>query len=290
MMKKFYQITGLIGIIGIIAALLGWANDGVNPVFDNHNRFTFETSGSTVHKRELTTSPNFDQIIVQTDNSDIYLHSGKKYQITVTGLNPNAVKAKVRKKRLEINESRPVAINWRNDCSRIDITIPKNKYLAEVDSSSDNGNLNIKSISINDLFANAQNGKVTVDKLTAKKTIFASYGNHRIDIGNSDIGKSLITIHGGQLKIDHSKLTADAKAYSSQVAITDSQLINRNSFQMLRKGDFTIKAAPNLSYELAAVGPNIRYEGQKINNKLTKKLSAKNSLEVFAAKGTITVE
>lgn len=289
-MKKFYQITGLIGVIGIIAVLLGWVNAGVNPVFDNHNRFTFETSGSTVHKRELTTSPNFDQIIVQTDNSDIYLHSGKKYQITVTGLNLNAVKAKVRKKRLEINESRPVAINWRNDSSRIDITIPKNKYLAEVDSSSDNGNLNIKSISINDLFANAQNGKVTVDKLTAKKTIFASYGNHRIDIGNSDIGKSLITIHGGQLKIDHSKLTADAKAYSSQVAITDSQLINRNSFQMLRKGDFTIKAAPNLSYELAANGANIRYKGQKINNKLTKKLSAKNNLEVFAAKGTITVE
>ena len=269
-MKKFYQITGLIGVIGIIAALLGWANAGVNPVFDNHNQFTFETSGSTVHKRALTTSPNFDQIIVQTDNSDIYLHSGKKYQITVTGLNPNAVKAKVRKKRLEINESRPVAINWRNDSSRIDITIPKNKYLAEVDSSSDNGNLNIKSISINDLFA--------------------SYGNHRIDIGNSDIGKSLITIHGGQLKIDHSKLTADAKAYSSQVAITDSQLINRNSFQMLRKGDFTIKAAPNLSYKLAANGANIRYKGQKINNKLTKKLSAKNNLEVFAAKGTITVE
>ncbi|KJY60132.1 DUF4097 family beta strand repeat-containing protein [Lactobacillus apis] len=147
-----------------------------------------------------------------------------------------------------------------------------------------------KSISINDLFANAQNGKVTVDKLTAKKTIFASYGNHRIDIGNSDIGKSLITIHGGQLKIDHSKLTADAKAYSSQVAIADSQLINRNSFQMLRKGDFTIKAASNLSYKLAANGANIRYKGQKINNKLTKKLSAKNNLEVFAAKGTITVE
>lgn len=101
-MKKFYQITGLIGIIGIIAALIGWANAGVNPVFDNHNQFTFETSGSTVHKRELTTSPNFDQIIVQTDNSDIYLHSGKKYQITVTGLNPNAVKAKVRKSDLKL--------------------------------------------------------------------------------------------------------------------------------------------------------------------------------------------
>lgn len=289
-MKKFYRFCGLALFLGLIMVLVGVMNNGVKPVVDNHDHFTFTVISGSARTRNLSTSNNFQKVNVQTSFSNVYLHSGNKYKIKVTGENPNAIKAKVTNNRLDISESEPISIKWHNLSSRIDITIPKSYEITAIGSGSESGNIKLQNLKAKDIFATSHGGNVDVNNITAKTTEFATYEGKNLNIKDSLIGKSLITMHGGWLKIANSQLTADAKTHASNITITNSKLSNKNVFEMLQSGDFRLTKSPNISYQLSSGSKLIRFKGSKPYASFKKRLSKKNKLIVDNSDGKITIE
>ena len=288
-MRKFYRICGLALIVGLVMMLVGWSNNGVKPIIANHNHFTLKAIDNTKFTRTYVSNHKFNKVFVQTDSSDVFLHSGKKYQVTVTGVNPEAVQVKLANNRLDIYEPRPVAINWRKIGSRIDVTVPQNVHYTEFDSNSDHGNIRLKDLKAKAYFISCADGYLDIDNIDAKSTNLSAGGSHRSTLNNSDLGEAIVKIESGWCKLLNSRLSMTLDASDSDIKITNSQLSNRNSFT-LQSSNLVIKNAPNLSYQLTADGKAIRYKNSKPYENFIKKNSKKNFLLADSTEGTITIK
>lgn len=288
-MRKFYRICGLALIVGLVMMLVGWSNNGVKPIIANHNHFTLTAVNDTKLTRTYVSNHKFNKVFVQTDSSDVFLHSGKKYQVTVTGVNPDAVQVKLANNRLDIYEPRPVAINWRKISSRIDVTVPQNVHYTEFDSNSDHGNIRLKDLKAKAYFISCADGYLDIDNIEAKSTNLSAGGSHRSTLNNSDLGEAIVKIEGGWCKLLNSRFSMTLDASDSDIKITNSQLSNRNSFT-LQSSNLVIKNAPNLSYQLTADGKAIRYKNSKPYENFIKKDSKKNFLLADSTEGTITIK
>lgn len=290
-MKKFYKISGLALIIGLIMLFIGVVNNGIHSVIDNHDHFTFTVIDQNEITRNLVTSNKFKKIYISTDSSDVYLHMGSQYKITVTGVNPNAIKAKVANNRLNIDEPQPCMINWknRNIGSRVDITIPKSNNYTEFIVTSNLGNITLENLKAQDISVDNSVGKVEANNINAKSTHFVVYGNN-INLANSQLGKADFYIKNACLKINQSQLTASATAKSSDIEITNSKLINKNMFELIIDGDFYIKNSPNVGYQLTADYKTIKFKKSRPCKKIKKMTSKNNLLVVDNPGGNITVE
>lgn len=288
-MKKFYRICGLAIIVGLVMMLVGWSNNGVRPIIANHNHFTLTAIDDSKLTRTYTSNHKFNKVFIQTDSSDVFLHSGKKYQVNVTGVNPDAVQVKLANNRLDIYEPRPIAINWRKIGSRIDVTVPQNVHYTEFDSDSDHGNIRLKDLKANANFVSCMDGYLDIDNIDMKNTSLITGGNHRLTINNSDLGNAELKIDGGWCRLLNCRSTMTLDASNANITINNSQLSNRNSFT-LQSSNLVIKNAPNLSYQLTADGKAIRYKGSKPYENFIKKNSKKNFLLVDSTEGTITIK
>ena len=287
-MKKYFQITGVALIVGIIMTLIGWGNKGVKPVIDNHDHFTFTAIGNNKLTRKETINNNFNKIAIQAENSDFHIHSGNRFQIKVTGVNPNAVQVKVKDDTLNIYEPRPFAINWRKINSQVDITIPKKHKLVETFVAS-SGNIKVDNLTMTRLLISTFTGTITVDKITTKESAIETEENYGLKTINSNLGNSALTVDRGKLTIDHCQLSAMGTSNSGDVYIANSRLLNKSQFDMDR-GKFVLKNVPNLSYQLSADGKAITYMGSKPYENFIKKTSDKNLLIVNSSEGTIIIE
>lgn len=182
----------------------------------------------------------------------------KKYQVNVTGVNPDAVQVKLANNRLDIYEPRPIAINWRKIGSKIDVTVPQNVHYTEFDSDSDHGNIRLKDLKANANFVSCIDGYLDIDNIDTKNTSLITGSNHRLTLNNSDLGNAEVKIDGGWCRLLNCRSTMTLDASNANITINNSQLSNRNSFT-LQSSNLVIKNTPNLSYQLTADGKAIRY-------------------------------
>lgn len=288
-MKNFYRICGLALIVGLVMMLVGWSNNGVKPIIANRNYFTLKAIDNTKLTRTYISNRKFNKVFVQTDSSDIYLHSGKNYQVRVTGVNPDAVQVKIANNRLDIYEPKPLAINWGKIGSKIDVTVPQNVHYTEFDSNSDHGNIRLKDLKAKAYFISCADGYLDIDNIHAKSTSLSTGAGKRLTVNNSDLGDSGVKMKGGWCELLNCRTSMTLDTSNTNITISNSQLINRNSFT-LQRSNLAIKNAPNLSYQLTADGKAIKYKGSKPYENFIKNNSKKNFLLADSTEGNITIK
>ena len=154
---------------------------------------------------------------------------------------------------MDIYEPKPLAINWGKIGSKIDVTVPQNVHYTEFDSNSDHGNIRLKDLKAKAYFISCADGYLDIDNIHAKSTSLSTGAGKRLIVNNSDLGDSGVKMKGGWCELLNCRTSMTLDTSNTNITISNSQLINRNSFT-LQRSNLAIKNAPNLSYQLTADG------------------------------------
>lgn len=290
-MKKFYQFSSFGLIVGLLLILVGWANNGIKTVVANDNNTTFTVVDGKAHTKKLTDQTDVNEIEINVLDSDVYIHNGNQNKVTVTCINPGAIKARVSNKKLIISGSTPVGIVLSETNSKIDISVPKHMKKIILEAGSNSGNITVENFKASCIVLMSYTGKINVTNSDVASSVLNTKKGQLVTVNNSNLGYSDIEMKGGQLKIKNSRLRANARTTSSNITVTKSNLFGNSSFNMKKGGDFKISDSNRLSYQLSSFNrKEIKYHDSKMRGRFSKKNSSKNSLQVNNDDGAIVVK
>lgn len=289
-MKKFYQISAVTIVVGMIMALIGWANHGMNPVVDNNDHFTYTAIDGTTRTKSCSKRTDLNAVQLNLENSAIAIHRGDQKTIFVKGANPDSLAVRVEGKKLFLSEKPVKGIIFEKNHSPLELIIPKEMNLKELEVGSGRGDIKVENLRTKVLVMMTSKGHLKTDHIKAQSAQFTSTQSGAISLANSQTGYSNIDVKSGQLTINNSSMCADATSKTGNITISQTKLLGKSSFKMKSAGEFVIKNSPSLSYHLIAGEKQIRYHHQKAKKRLIKQAPGKNVLYVDNKYGSITVE
>ncbi|WEV43730.1 DUF4097 family beta strand repeat-containing protein [Lactobacillus sp. ESL0684] len=294
-MKKFYKIGAFTIVIGIILAIIGFANHGFKTISGNKfNNFHVVTQRPKPKKKVINV-PKFKQIDIDVDEADVYIHRGNKFQVTTTNYSDTPITAKVsNQKQLSISgKESSYWINFGNSNhnSRIEITLPKKAALTKITSKNDEGDLILEYLTMDQLDLDIDEGDISLNNVTINKkgTFNSSEGNFTID--SSRLTNSDFDSDEGDIDIKNSKIQAISTTQDEgDLTFRNCSLSGHNS-ATLSEGDFRLNPLPkNTSFNLRTDDDTIIFGNRHVSSHFIKNTNnSKNKLAVTSDDGEIII-
>ncbi|MDF7637917.1 DUF4097 family beta strand repeat-containing protein [Lactobacillus sp. ESL0791] len=319
-MKNFYRAGAITLIIGLILLIVGELSNGLQPITGNSlsELHVYKEHPKPDKKVEEPDIPSrtykakvaaFTQVKATTNEANIHIASGKKYQVEITDNKKMALKAKTVNDTLIITQKS--GTRWLNRDSEINIniTVPSAITLSKISLQTDAGDFSLSNLTTNqlELINNAGQGELSNIKANEKTMLKFNSGDltiidtHLINgsitaqdsntkISKSQLAKLHLKITDGKLVINRSQLTVTADLSATDALITTSKLFNNNSFS-LADGDFVLRNVQNkLNYSASTDDEEIKYNGKNVGSHFIREIEHnKDHLNVKTVNGDISL-
>ncbi|MDF7682107.1 DUF4097 family beta strand repeat-containing protein [Lactobacillus sp. ESL0679] len=155
-MKRFYKIGAATLIIGLILIIVGYVNDGMQPVVGTDlTNFQVLDAKTFSHERTLSYK-KFSQVELNTDEVDYRIHRGNKYQVKITDNQKKQVVVKKQKGKLifvENNQNYLINLDWKfsEQHPKVEITVPTKSALTKIEDNTSYSSLKIDGLNLQNL-------------------------------------------------------------------------------------------------------------------------------------------
>lgn len=305
-MKKFFQVSGAILIIGFILLFIGKLNHGDQNIVSIHTDI-FKTlnwqhktkdtdhdddedydedyddnddedydddddDDSTRHFHESQTYnvANFNTIKLKAGRPDIYISLGNSFRVKVSGKNIKTINAGVKNSILTVEDH---DTKEKNDGDyEVAITVPDANAIKSITGTCADGDFSLSNLNVATLDLKINSGDFNLAKAKTK-TADIHLGPGDLKIANSRIANSNLYLDVGDVEINRSQIKTTASLNDSDIEIKNSKLLGNSTFK-LNDGDFKSYKLDNISYDLSTTsdgdievnGRTQRKHYQKINH------------------------
>ena len=295
-MKKFYQISGLIVIIGIILFIFGHAkggNEDINNIhssqttnignFFNHNQRSRKSHHVVAKKRTFNVG-KFSKINIDAEEPNIQITKGNDFQVTISGPNIKKISAKVEDDQLTISDNNA----YEDGTYQVNVTVPADDSITEISGSCSEGNIHLTNLSIADLDLQVEDGNISAENVKARKANFDLVDGD-LKITNSTLTSGILNLSDGDLTVTNSQFKVKATLGDGDVRVNDSKLLADSSFN-LSEGDFQMSRPPKASYQLSTSSEDeLVFHGNNYHRHFVKKLRGTPLLKVSCGDGDILI-
>lgn len=212
--KTVYLV--IIAVIATVCIVAGASRHFVNGV--RFSVFPFVNIGghysNTMDDDETEKYESFDRVSVDVSIGDLSITEGDEYSVSYRYNGVEAPRVSVEDGELKIVQTgKAFAINLQPNMSgRIDITIPKDAVIEDMDIENDLGNIEIDGVSAEDVRINASMGDIKVSNGTFED----------MDIDESMGDVDLIGITAKSVKVDNSMGDIKAEGFFNRFTADDS--------------------------------------------------------------------
>ena len=291
-MKKFYQISGLIVIIGIILFIFGHAkggNEDINSTttnignFFNHNQRS-RKSHHVVAKKRTFNVDKFSKINIDAEEPNIQISKGNDFQVTISGPNIKKISAKVANEQLTISDNNA----YEYGTYQVNVTVPADDSITEISGSCSEGNIHLTNLTVSDLNLQLEDGNFSAENVKAHKANFDLVDGD-LKVNNSTLTSGILNLNEGDLTVTNSQFKIKATLSDGDVRVNDSKLLADSSFN-LSEGDFQMSRPPKISYQLTTSSEDeLILHGNNYHKHFAKKLRSAPLLKVSCGDGDILI-
>ena len=295
-MKKFYQISGLIVIIGIILFIFGHAkggNDDINNIHSGRttnigNSFNHDESSRKSHhvaaKKRTFNLDKFSKINIDAEEPNIQITKGNDFQVTISGPNVKKISAKVEDDQLTISDNNA----YEDGTYQVNVTVPAIGSITEITGSCSEGNIHLADLSIADFDLQVEDGNISAENVTTHKANL-DLADGDLKITNSTLTSGILNLSEGDLTVTNSQFKVKATLGDGDVRVNDSKLLADSSFN-LSEGDFQMSRPPKASYQLSTSSEGeLVFHGNNYHRHFVKKLRGTPLLKVSCGDGDILI-
>lgn len=295
-MKKFYQISGLIVIIGIILFIFGHVkggNEDINNIhsgqttnignFFNHYQRSRKSHHVAAKKRTFNVG-KFSKINIDAEEPNIQITKGNDFQVTISGPNIKKISAKVEDDQLTISDNNA----YEDGTYQVNVTVPADDSITEITGSCSEGNIHLADLTIANLDLQVEDGNVSAENVKAHKANF-DLDNGNLKISNSALTSGILNLSEGDLTVTNSQFKIKATLGDGDVRVNDSKLLADSSFN-LSEGDFQMSRSPKVSYQLSTSSEDeLILHGNNYHKHFARKLRGVPLLKVSCGDGDILI-
>ncbi|BDR59826.1 DUF4097 family beta strand repeat-containing protein [Lactobacillus xylocopicola] len=301
-MKKFYQISSVILIIGLILLIFGKLHDHNREISNwgasefrvhshHHHHHDHDDDDDDWDKRKIENKrfkvKQFTKITLDLSRPDVHIAKGEKYQVTISGPAGKRITAKVKNQELLISDAAQNSFfRWHHGYD-ITITIPATARLTDLTGQTQEGDLYLDNLAISTIDLTLNDGDLAMNNVKVKKA------NIRLEEGDMKVTDSTIigglNLGDGDLNITGSQLQLIASLADGDATISNSQLLGNTSFK-LDDGDFEMDKSSGISYDLSADDDDdIRLGNRRYRGHYSKKITRAPTLKVTSGDGDIKI-
>lgn len=226
-MKRAFQIGGLLVIIGLIMAAVGF--------FSHRQPFHPLTEPEQVlTTRSTLTTKHFNRVKVTAASADIEVKQGKSFAVKYYGTRHPAIKTQVKDGQLTITQTHITQskhVHFFDSEDRIIITVPKGTKLANL-SATANSELTITGLDLARVKATTIGGDLTINDSKVKSGQLVTDDGDiaiadskltatQIKSASGDVDLARVTVNGGKANLTSGDLTADRLNVSGQYRINN---------------------------------------------------------------------
>ncbi|WEV70945.1 DUF4097 family beta strand repeat-containing protein [Lactobacillus sp. ESL0785] len=279
---------------------------------DNYVR-GFHLEKNPVRKRTLAPGI-FTQIKLNLRKANLFIHSGKQYQVVIMDYNSRPINVKVINQTLLVDEQpakqgkQLITINWKTPASHVEITVPNKDTLSKISGHNNNGVITIQNLQLQNVTLLQDNGNTLLNNVTIKQefTLHSQNGdltitqttahemslrlrNGNINIERSCIKLLLLQMRNGNSNISQCNLTLTLDTQNGDIKIARSQLTSENLIRSKAGNLFLKQLAHDASYHLQSTHGDIFYHQSSVGSKLSSKIASNDSLKVISTDGDINI-
>ncbi|MBA1392808.1 hypothetical protein EQ500_02810 [Lactobacillus sp. XV13L] len=294
-MKKFYQIGGLIIIVGLALFIVGKLNNGNQDIKKVHTgisriaNMSRDKDDGKDNRSKTFVVKKFTKVKFDTYEPDIQISSGNKYQVTIAGEDLSKVKAEVKDQELTISDAGRKAFAHDEGTYQVIITVPNTNAIKEATGSCHESAIYLNDLVIPDINFKANYGDVAIDNVDNKRAHF-QLKEGTLKVTDSTLASSIIHSDDADMIIANSKFKVTAFLSEGDVKVRNSKLLGNSSFKA-NTGDFKMNDAPKITYDLST-DPNsdIKFRGHYKLSHFTSTVSKTPTLKVTSKDGDITID
>lgn len=225
-MKRAFQIGGILVIIGLIMAAIGF--------FSHRQPFNPLTNPGQNTRTTLTTK-KFDRVKVTAASADVVVKQGAGYAVKYYGTRHPAIKTQVKDNQLTVTQThitKSKHVHFFDDRDdRVVITIPKGAKLANLTVTA-NGDLSVNDLNLASAKVTANGGDVTVnDSKINGGQLVTDAGDLTINrskliatevkTDSGDIDLARVTVNAGKATLASGDLNADRVTVKGHYRVTN---------------------------------------------------------------------
>lgn len=321
-MKKFFQISGAILIIGFILLFIGKLNHGDQNIARTHTGI-FNTlnwqhktqhkdddddddyddddedyddedddddddddSSRQFHESQTYNVASFDKIKLKAGRPDIRISLGNSFQVKVSGKNIKTINTGVKSGILTVEDHDTQEKNDGN--YEVAITVPNANAVKSITGTCADGNFALSNLNVASLDLRVNNGDFNLAKVKAK-TADLHIGPGDLKIANSRIANSNLYLDVGDVEINSSQIKTTASLNDSDIEIKNSKLLENSTFK-LNDGDFESYKMTNISYDLSTTSDSdIEVKGREQRKHYKKIYHGAPLLKIISKSGDIEI-
>ncbi|MCO6528408.1 MAG: DUF4097 family beta strand repeat protein [Lactobacillus sp.] len=288
-MKKFYQIIGIIAVIGLVLLLIIKFNNSKQNMQEVHHEITNSSFFSDYeHKHSVSSKTSnlkkFSKIKIKVNEADINIAKGDQFQVKVTSRNIKAVKIGVANQELTLDNDHQAS----NDDCKLLITVPDKNAVSNISGSVNEGDVSLNDLTITDIDLQLDDGDLSINNIKALKTSF-TLDEGDIKVANSTLKSDTSNCNDGDLTIFASQFKTSVSLTDGDVSISNSKILGSSSFN-LHDGSFQMSEAPMISYLLSThSGNEINFRHNNYSGHFSKVRQHTPLLRVTCGNGDINI-
>lgn len=282
-MKKFFQISGAILIIGFILLFVGKLNHGDQNIARTHtgifNTLNWqhktqhkdddddddyddddedyddedydedddEDDAAQYHESQTFNVASFKQVKLEAGRPDVKISLGNSFQVKVSGKNIKTINTGVKNGLLTVEDH---DTQEKNDGDyEVAITVPDANVIKSITGTCADGDFSLSNLNVATLDLKINNGDFNLAKVKTKNANL-HLGPGDLKISNSRIANSNLYLDVGDIEINSSQIKTIASLNDSDVEIKNSKLLGNSTFK-LNDGDFESYQLNKISYDLS---------------------------------------
>lgn len=320
MMKKFFQISTTILIIGFILLFVGKLNHGDQNIMNMHTGIfkslswhnrneddeddededyddeddddedydedDDEDDAPQYHESQTFNVASFNQVKLEAGRPDVKISLGKNFQVKVSGKNIKTIRTGVKNGLLTVEDH---DTQEKNDGDyEVAITVPDANVVKSITGTCANGDFALSNLNVATLDLKINNGDFKLVKVKTK-TANLHLGPGDLSISNSRIANSNLYLDVGDIEINSSQIKTTASLNDSDVEIKNSKLLGNSTFK-LNDGDFESYHMNKISYDLSTTSDgDIEVNGRNQRKHYKKTYHGTPLLKITSKDGDIEI-
>ncbi|MBC6370552.1 hypothetical protein ERK17_06700 [Lactobacillus kullabergensis] len=258
---------------------------------------------------------NFNQVKLAVKTTDVIIHQGSQFQITVADYSSRPIETNLVKQTLVVKETpfeqknSVIMFNRLTAVSRVEITVPKLDSLTKISGQSHNGDIMLQNLKLKSIVLNLHNGDIYINNVrVSDEVIFAGQNadcfvtqskiaqlSSKVQNGDGSFKRSILKqiitqTDDGDIEINQCHANISLQAQDGDVLIRKSQLTDQNIVKSTN-GDLKLgQLAHDISVQLKVNGGNIIYRNSSIGNSFNSQSMQSDSLIATLRDGDIIIK
>ena len=267
-------------------------------------------------RRERTiTLENFNQVKLAVKTTDVIIHQGSQFQITVADYSSRPIEVDLVKQTLVVKEvpveqkNSVIMFNRLTNASRVEITVPKIDSLTKISGQSHNGDIMLQNLKLKNIVLNLHNGDIYINNVQVSDELIFSGRNADYFItqsliaqlsskdrnGDGSLKRSILKqiiaqTSEGDIELVQCHTNISLEARDGDIQIRQSQLTSQNIVKAANSDLKLSQLAHDISVQLKVNNGDIIYRNSSIGNSFNSQSMQSDTLKATLNDGDIIIK